>query len=403
VNLNHQVPPSTQLGGGGAFGLLGVQVRFHAPINTDNPMAFREGSKIYLESDEPKHSVGTSNPYYPSITAEDGSPIFGKIVGSDSDGYRVAWDNGTHNSYTDAAEFKAASAWKAISDVKGIDLTHLDKLIISPSKRRAIVAVLKQHQHSKKIFEEWGLGEVIEYGRGMTMLFHGPPGCGKTWAAQCIAEAMGKKVLVMENAQLQSSTPGQMERNIQEAFKKATTYKQVLFFDECDSLLTSRDHVGMIIGSEINCLLTQIEKFEGVCILATNRIGELDAALERRISLIVKFPKPNLEQRKAIWKRFLPSKLPLAEDVDMEELVATEVSGGLIKNIVLNAARNAVAEDREAVSMDDFREAMKAAERGGRAFDTPSTSIATPIVGRGVGRDVTVERSVDVTREVTEV
>lgn len=99
--------------------------------------------------------------------------------------------------------------------------------------------------------------------------------------------------------------------------------------------------------------------FEGVLILATNRIGEMDAALERRISLIVEFPNPTFEQRKAIWKGLLPSKMPLAKDVTHDELAKYEITGGLIKNIVLQAARLASAEDAKEVSMDHFNRAIK--------------------------------------------
>src|SRR6185295_9439198 len=132
---------------------------------------------------------------------------------------------------------------------------------------------------------------------------------------------------------------GGANRNIENAFATAKKGKEVLFFDECDSLITVRDEVGMIIGSEINTLLTQIEKFEGVCILATNRIGTLDSALERRISLIVEFPEPTYEARLLIWQKFLVKKLPLHEDVKVEKLAEEKLTGGQIKNVLLHAAR----------------------------------------------------------------
>lgn len=356
-------------------------------------LKFNVDDIVYLmakEGESREYDVSKSNPYWPSVD-DNGAPIQGRVSISDMDNIFISWaSNPSSDSWypSKTKELHHYKDFKSTEKIKGVDLKALDKLVISDDKRRSIVAVLKQHQHADKIFKDWGLGGVIEYGKGMTMLFHGVAGTGKTWAANCIAEALGKKLEVMDNAKLQSSTPGEMERNIKNAFKEATTKKAILMFDECDSLIMSRQNVGMILGSEINCLLTEIEKFEGVCILTTNRIGELDEALERRISLIVKFPKPLPEQRHLIWKRFLPKKLPLAKDVDINELVTHELTGGLIKNVVLNAARMAVSEDREEVTMDDFRYAIKQTSQGTKAFDTPS---ATP---RTVG---TLKQKADIT------
>ncbi len=173
------------------------------------------------------------------------------------------------------------------------EFAALDALILNQPSKDSIRAVLKQQKHAGKIFDEWGLGEVLEYGKGMTFLFYGSPGTGKTHAANCIAKAMGSKLLTIGAAEIQTSEPGGANRNIQNAYKSAKQNKQVLFLDECDSLITNRGEVGMILGGEINTLLTEIEKFEGVCILATNRIQHLDEALERRISLIAVKNSPN--------------------------------------------------------------------------------------------------------------
>ena len=239
-----------------------------------------------------------------------------------------------------------------------LKLEHFDKVIISEDSKKQIIAVLRQHNNYAKIFDEWGLGDVIEYGKGMTFLFHGPPGTGKTWAANCIAKAVGRELLVIGASEIQTSEPGGANRNIQNAFKAAKS-KKVLFFDECDSLITMRNQVGMIIGSEINTLLTEIEKFEGICILATNRIETLDEALERRISLIIEFPAPSYTQRQDIWTRMLPVKMPRAKDVKIDELAEYKLTGGQIKNVVLNAARAAVSEEKDKVYKRHFVESIE--------------------------------------------
>lgn len=223
------------------------------------------------------------------------------------------------------------------------DPAHMDKVVLGDDVRAEIVAVLEQHNHSKTIFDEWGLGNAIEYGRGMTFLFYGPPGTGKTWAAHCIGRSIGKELHTIGPSDIQSSEPGGANRAIEQAFAVAQAEGKILFIDECDSLITDRTYVGMILGGEINTLLTQIEKFDGVCILATNRIDTLDAALERRIALIVEFPRPDFEQRKTIWGLMLPKQMPLEKDVSAEKLAKFELTGGQIKNAVLQAARLALS------------------------------------------------------------
>lgn len=230
----------------------------------------------------------------------------------------------------------------------------LDALVIDQKVKDEIVAVLQQHKNHDKLFDEWGLGEIIEYGRGMTFMFYGGPGTGKTYGATCIAKALGTELLVLSAAEIQSSEPGGANRAIQEAFKEAKRAGKVIFLDECDSLIASRNDLGMVLASEVNTLLTEIEKFEGVAILATNRVEHMDEALERRISLIVEFPKPDYENRKKIWARLLPKKMPLAKEVVIEDLAKEELTGGQIKNIVLQAARMALAGDCSKVDKKHF-------------------------------------------------
>lgn len=276
----------------------------------------------------------------------------------------VRWDNGRTNRY-DLGDSKIVPIHEAPKPQKkvfgagiSLDTTKLDALVLDPKVKTDILALLYQHKHAKKLFEDWGLGDVIEYGRGMTMMFYGPPGTGKTYGANCIAKALGKELLVLGAAEIQTSEPGGANRNIQNAFTEARDNNKVLFIDECDSLISNRNNLGMILASEINTLLTEIEKFEGVCILASNRIGDMDPALERRLSLIIEFPMPNMEQRMEIWKKLLPAKMPLHEDVKVEKLAEMELSGGLIKNVVLQGARLAISESAEKVEMGHFERAL---------------------------------------------
>ncbi len=238
------------------------------------------------------------------------------------------------------------------------DLTALDALIMDKLAKEEIVAVLEQHKNGKKIFEEWGLGETIEYGKGMTFLFYGPPGTGKTWGAHCIAKVVGQEMISIGGAEIHSSEPGAANRNIKEAFATAKTEGKILFIDECDSLITNRGDVGMIIGGEINTLLTEIEKAEGIVILATNQVERLDEALERRIGLIIEFPEPNHAQRVAIFDKLIPKKMPLEKEVTPLSLADHKLTGGQIKNVILQAARLAISGKADKVGLKHFVSAI---------------------------------------------
>lgn len=253
-----------------------------------------------------------------------------------------------------------------------LNFDHLEKLVITPEAKEEISSVLKQHKHQTKLFEEWGLGETIEYGKGMTFMFYGPPGTGKTWGAHCIAKVIGRELLTISASQIQTSEPGGANRNIENAFTSAREQDKILFLDECDSLITQREAVGMVLGSEINTLLTEIEKFEGVVILATNRIDTLDAALERRISLIIEFPEPTFEQRQEIWKTLIPKKMPLSDDVKVETLAEYKLTGGQIKNCVLQAARLALSSEAKAVEFRHFESAIQRVQKSKNLMGTAS-------------------------------
>ena len=297
---------------------------------------------------------------------EDRNPEWGKngnyIAGvireaTSSDTVVIHFDTGHENMFdTDSCKIVPLSDAPKPKKAKlvKLDTTPLEALVISEKARDEILAVLKQHQNQDKIFKEWGLGEVLEYGKGMTFMFYGLPGTGKTWGATCIAKALGTTLLTISAAEIQSSEPGGANRAIQNAFQTAKEKNQVLFIDECDSLIANRTDLGMILSSEVNTLLTEIEKAEGVVILATNMIGNMDPALERRISLIVEFPMPNFEERIKIWGKLIPKKMPLTEDVKLEALAKEELSGGEIKKAILQAARVAASRDFKAVEMQHF-------------------------------------------------
>ena len=234
----------------------------------------------------------------------------------------------------------------------------IESVVLDAPNKERIRAALAQYHHGDKLWNEWGLGDVMEKGRAISLLFFGPPGTGKTLMAEAIASETKQTLKILGTAELESSVPGQMERNVMEAFDKARKQKQVLLFDECDSLIYDRSDVGMILGAQINTLLSQLERHTGIVIFTTNRLGVLDAAMERRLACKVEFPFPDAAARVLIWKRLLPEKLPLDARINIEKLAQVPLSGGHIKNCVLAAARLALYRELKEVSAECFAEAI---------------------------------------------
>lgn len=221
----------------------------------------------------------------------------------------------------------------------------------------------------KNKFDEWGMTEHFEKGITNSILVYGPPGTGKTMVSESIAAVLDKNLLKVNAAAIQSQIPGQAERNITENFDKARKNNAVLMFDECDSLLYDRNSVGMIMASEINHLLTEIERFEGVCILTTNRLGRLDEALQRRIVAKIELGLPEKKERLQIWKNLIPKKMPIDKKIDFDFLSEFKLSGGDIKNAVLIAARKAIAKNAKKVTMDHFKQSLEFVYKSKQDFE----------------------------------
>jgi SpoVK/Ycf46/Vps4 family AAA+-type ATPase len=202
------------------------------------------------------------------------------------------------------------------------------------------------------IFNTWGLGERHSTGLGLAFNFAGPPGTGKTICAEAIATALGKTLLSVRYAEMESMWAGETPKNVAAVFRMAAEQNAVLFFDEADAI-ASRRTTGNAQAYQresntvVNVLLKELEAFNGVVIFATNLAVNFDPAFERRIRTHVRFEMPGVDEREQIWRVQLhPLRTPLAADVNFRELAERyEVSGGDIKNAVLKAATMAAAED----------------------------------------------------------
>jgi len=224
-------------------------------------------------------------------------------------------------------------------------------VVLPPRTRSALNEALSLVQSHELIFNQWGLGERHSSGLGLAFNFAGPPGTGKTICAEAIATALGKKLLSVRYAEMESMWAGETPKNVAAVFRMATEEDAVLFFDEADAI-ASRRTTGATQGYQresntvVNVLLKELEAFNGVVIFATNLAVNFDPAFERRIRTHVRFDMPGVEEREQIWKvQIHPLKTPLAPDVDFRLLAERHaVSGGDIKNAVLKAATMAASE-----------------------------------------------------------
>lgn len=224
-------------------------------------------------------------------------------------------------------------------------------VVLPPPTRRALESALAQVTQHDLIFKGWGLGERHSTGLGLAFNFAGPPGTGKTICAEAIAHSLGRQLLVVRYAELESMWMGETSKNVAAIFRTAREEQAVLFFDEADAIAARRSS-SVDSGSQresnsvVNVLLQELERYTGVVIFATNLAANFDPAFERRIRTHVLFELPGEAERARIWRVQLhPSRTPLAPDVDFNALAHLyEVSGGDIQNAVLKAALAAAAE-----------------------------------------------------------
>jgi SpoVK/Ycf46/Vps4 family AAA+-type ATPase len=198
------------------------------------------------------------------------------------------------------------------------------------------------------VLEESGFGALPGQPRGVTAVFAGPSGTGKTLAARLVAGELGLPLYAVDLAATVSKYIGETERNLDAVFSAAGRADVVLLFDEAEALFGKRSEVqdarDRYANLEISFLLQRMERYDGVAILATNLLANFDEAFVRRLSFCVHFPFPDASLRAAIWKSVWPDRVPLADTVSLDELAARHpLSGGHIRNIAVAATHLARA------------------------------------------------------------
>ena len=222
-----------------------------------------------------------------------------------------------------------------------------------------IVAQLREltarARHRAWVFDRWGIGGRAVRGRGVTALFAGDSGTGKTMSAEVVAGDLGLDLYVIDLSTVVDKYIGETEKNLDRVFREADRVNGVLLFDEADALFGKRSEVkdahDRYANVEVAYLLQRMESFDGLAILTTNLRANVDEAFTRRLDSIVDFPMPEEEDRRKLWQRHLPQTLPQADDIDIDFLAkAFKLAGGNIRNVCVTAAFLA-AEEGTAVGM----------------------------------------------------
>lgn len=236
--------------------------------------------------------------------------------------------------------------------------SKFEDLIVSDKLKDSLKAAIARDNQKDKIFKKWGFKNVIEYGQGTTLNFRGPPGTGKTLAANVVAKELGKKLLMVRYDQLQNMYVGETEKHIQRVFTLARKKNAVLFFDEADAIALNRASLQQSWEmSQVNTLLKELERFDGVCIFATNFAQKYDPAFERRLTMHLDFILPDKEQAKLILERLIP-KIARDKNFSLDNLKLDRLSGGDLKNVALNAAGLAAKSNADKISTKDVEDAL---------------------------------------------
>ena len=238
-----------------------------------------------------------------------------------------------------------------------------EDIVLPEDKLAHLREICDQVRHRYQVFGLWGFGQKLGHGRGLTVLFSGPSGTGKTMSAEVMARELDLDLYKVDLAGVVSKYIGETEKNLSRIFAEAETSNAILFFDEADALFGKRTEVSdahdRYANIETSFLLQKMEEYEGVVILATNLRENMDEAFTRRIRFIVEFQFPDEAHRLRIWRAHLPVEAPVSPEIDYACLAREfQLAGGSIKNIVLNSAFLAAANGGR-IGMDHILRAAK--------------------------------------------
>ncbi len=219
----------------------------------------------------------------------------------------------------------------------------LDEIILPAEVKAQILDIATYADNSHRVFELWGFKRTHKFSRRIGVNLYGAPGTGKTMAAHAIARELGKKILIVNYADIESKFVGETPKNIRKAFDAAKKSDSILFFDEADAILSKRvtnmtQAVDVSVNQTRSVMLMLMNEYQDFIIFATNFIENFDPAFMRRISVHIKFTLPDEDCRKKLWRMYTPPEVP--NNLDFDELAKKfdGISGSDISNAMLNAA-----------------------------------------------------------------
>lgn len=262
-----------------------------------------------------------------------------------------------------AASLSGSALWQACRATQRRELGALAQRIepmagwndlVLPEAQKATLRQIASHlRHRTTVYQQWGFASKGSRGLGLSALFAGESGTGKTMAAEVLANELHLDLYRIDLSAVISKYIGETEKNLARVFDAADDSGVILLFDEADALFGKRSEVkdshDRYANIEVSYLLQRMEAYRGLAILTTNQKAALDTAFHRRLRFVVQFPFPEVTEREAIWRGVFPAQAPTA-GLDFVRLARLQVAGGNIRNIALNAAFLA-AEDGRPVDM----------------------------------------------------
>jgi SpoVK/Ycf46/Vps4 family AAA+-type ATPase len=236
-----------------------------------------------------------------------------------------------------------------------------DALVLPAHEKEQLRRITEHVRQRGRVYDDFGFRERSHRGLGITALFCGESGTGKTLAAEVLAGELGLALYRIDLSAVVNKYIGETEKNLRRVFDATEDGGAILFFDEADALFGKRSEVrdshDRYANIEINYLLQRMEAFTGLAILATNMKQALDTAFTRRLRFVINFPFPGATERRAIWASAFPNATP-RDGMDLEQLARLGLSGGSIQNVAMNAAFLA-AEGGKSVDMPTLMEAVR--------------------------------------------